>query len=121
MSAIQGMPPALAESSAARVATEFTLKLTPFDQRHYRRLIAARAEMIRRVAGRLKPSMGLATALDAGCGVGFFSQTLAECGLSVRGFDGREENIAEARKRFPRLAFETADIEERSILATGAV
>jgi FkbM family methyltransferase len=119
VSVINGMPPALAEASAPGAATDFTLKLTPFDQRNYRRLIAARAEMIRRVAGKLKPAMGLATALDAGCGVGFFSQTLAECGLSVHGFDGREENVAEARKRFPSLAFETADIEERGILGLG--
>jgi FkbM family methyltransferase len=119
MSAIQGMPPAQADVSTPRVAAEFTLKLTPFDQRQYRKLIAARAETIRRVARRLKPVMGLATALDAGCGVGFFSQTLEECGLRVRGFDGREENIVEARKRFPGLAFETADIEERSVLGLG--
>ena len=119
MSVIQGMPPALADVSAPRVAAEFTLKLTPFDQRRYRKLIAARAKTIRRVARRLKPAMGLATALDAGCGVGFFTQTLAECGLRVRGFDGREENIVEARKRFPRLPFETADIEERGILRLG--
>ena len=119
MSVIQGMPPALADVSATRVAAEFTLKLTPFDQRQYRKLIAARAETIRRVARRLKPAMGLGTALDAGCGVGFFSQTLEECGLRVRGFDGREENIVEARKRFPGLPFETGDIEERSILRLG--
>jgi hypothetical protein len=48
MSVIQGMPPALADISATRVAAEFTLKLTPFDQRQYRRLIAALAEMIQR-------------------------------------------------------------------------
>jgi FkbM family methyltransferase len=51
--------------------------------------------------------------------VGFFSKTLEDCGLNVCGFDGREENIAEARKRFPHLPFETADIEERSILELG--
>jgi FkbM family methyltransferase len=119
MSVIQGMPPAQADVSATRIAAEFTLKLTPFDQRQYRKLIVARAETIRRVAGKLKPAIGLTTALDAGCGVGFFSQTLAECGLSVRGFDGREENIVEARKRFPGLPFETADIEERSVLRLG--
>jgi FkbM family methyltransferase len=119
MSVIQGMPPALADVSASRAAAEFALKLTPFDQRQYRKLTAARAETIRRVAGKLKLAMGLTTALDVGCGVGFFSQTLAECGLKVRGFDGREENIVEARKRFPGLPFETADIEERSILRLG--
>ena len=43
MSVMNGMPPALAEISASRLTTEFTLKLTPFDQRAYRKLIAARA------------------------------------------------------------------------------
>ncbi|MGC1616611.1 MAG: FkbM family methyltransferase [Candidatus Acidiferrum sp.] len=119
MSVIQGVPSALAEAAAPRVSAEFTLKLTPFDQRHYRKLIAARAEMIRRVVVRLKAEFQLASALDAGCGVGFFSKTLDECGLNVCGFDGREENIAEARKRFPHLPFETADIENLGIRELG--
>jgi len=110
------MPPSSTPTSSA---TEFTIRLTPFDQRPYRKLIAARAETIRRVAEKLKEAMRLETALDAGCGVGFFSRTLEECGLNVCGFDGREENIVEARKRFPHLPFETADVEERSILKLG--
>jgi FkbM family methyltransferase len=116
MSVINGLPPA---QPAPRVTAESTLKLTPFDQRHYRKLTAARAEMIRRVVGKLKPAFRLERALDAGCGVGFFSQTLEKCGLNVCGFDGREENIVEARKRFPHLPFETANIEDRSILELG--
>ena len=111
--------PHVAEGSSARIAAEFTIKLTPFDQRQYRKLIAARAETIRRVVAKLKPVLRLASAVDAGCGVGFFSQTLDECGLRVRGFDGREENVVEARKRFPRLGFEKGDIEDHSILALG--
>ena len=54
--------------------------------------------MLRRVVKRLKPALGLSTAVDAGCGVGFFSQTLAECGLHTFGFDGRAENVDEARE-----------------------
>lgn len=106
-------------STSSSCTSEFTIKLTAFDQRQYRRLIAAREETIRRVAEKLKPVLRLESALDAGCGVGFFSKTLEECGLNVCGFDGREENVVEARKRFPELAFETADIEERSILELG--
>ncbi len=119
MSVINGLPPALPALEASRLTAEFTLRLTPFDQRHYRKLTAARAETIRRVVGKLKPTLRLKSALDAGCGVGFFSQTLEKCGLSVCGFDGREENIVEARKRFPHLPFETANIEDRSILELG--
>jgi len=124
MSVMNGIRPFVAEapppsSTPPSDTTEFTIKLTPFDQREYRKLNAARAETIRRVAGKLKAVLALASALDAGCGVGFFSKTLEECGLNVCGFDGREENIVEARKRFPHLPFETADIEERNILELG--
>lgn len=124
MSVIDQVPPALAEVAASRgrsqSKSEYTLQLTPFDQRHYRKLIAARAQLIRRVLGRLKPSIRMETALDAGCGVGFFSKTLVDLGLSACGFDGREDNIAEARRRFPGVPFETADIEDRSVRALGS-
>jgi len=119
MSVIHRVPPALAEDATARISPEFTLRITPFDQREYRKLIAARAETIRRVVGKLKKEFGLASAVDAGCGVGFFSKTLDDCGLNVCGFDGREENIVEARKRFPDIPFETADIEDCSIRELG--
>ena len=82
-------------------ATEITIHLTPFDQKEYRQLIEARGDTAQHVVTRLKPALGLANAVDAGCGVGFFSHTLAECGLNVCGFDGREENVTEARRRFP--------------------
>jgi FkbM family methyltransferase len=95
------------------------ITLTPFDQRHYLKLIKARGETIRRVVMRLKPALQLATALDAGCGVGFFTQTLEECGLAARGFDGREENIKEARRRFPEMSFQRADIENPDVAKLG--
>ena len=96
-----------------------SLTLTAFDTRHYQDLIRARAATIRRVVRALKPVLGLHGALDAGCGVGFFAQTLTELGLETRGFDGRFENVVEARRRFPRIAFETGDIESAEITALG--
>jgi FkbM family methyltransferase len=110
--------PALNDSSIG-LTTEFTIRLTPFDQREYRKLIEARAATVERVVAKLKPVLGLVTALDAGCGVGFFSQTLTEGGLNVCGFDGRAENIEEARNRFPQIPFEQADIQDRVILQLG--
>jgi len=98
----------------------FTVNLTEFDQRHYVKLIRARGETIRRVVTELRQELGLASAVDAGCGVGFFSQILQECGLSVRGFDGRTANIAEARQRFAGIPFEQGDIESVEILKLGA-
>src|SRR6202048_3475496 len=108
-------PAARAESSAGAVG----IKLTEFDQRRYLRLINAGGETIRRVVAELKRALGVATALDAGCGVGFFAQILQECGLSAGAFDGRMENIVEARKRFPEIPFEQGDIESPGILALG--
>src|SRR5882762_2410374 len=96
------------------------ITLTEFDQRRYLRLIDARGETIRAVVAELKDALGLSTALDAGCGVGFFAQILQECGLSVLAFDGRMENILEARKRFPEIPFEQGDVESPGILALGA-
>src|SRR5258707_11589747 len=95
------------------------ITLTEFDQRRYLRLIDARGETIRAVVAELKVALGLSTALDAGCGVGFFAQILQECGLSVGAFDGRMENVVEARKRFPEIPFEQGDIESPGILALG--
>lgn len=96
-----------------------TLDLSPFDRLHYQQLIHARGETIRSVIARITPVLELKTALDAGAGVGFFAQTLQECGLNVCGFDGRAENVVKARKRFPQIPFERADIQDRSILDLG--
>ena len=105
--------------ASARAVERVAITLTEFDQRRYLRLIDARGETIRRVVGELRGALGLATALDAGCGVGFFAQMLQECGLSVGGFDGRIENVLEARKRFPEIPFEQGDLESPGIAALG--
>jgi FkbM family methyltransferase len=104
---------------ASQRAGTVEIRVTEFDQRHYVKLIRARGETIRRVVTELKRELGLDTALDAGCGVGFFAQILRECGLEVRGFDGRAENIAEAQTRFPEIAFAEGDIESAEILKLG--
>jgi len=107
------------EVEPIRPTAEMTIHLTPFDRKEYRELIDARGETIRRIVAKLKPALELSYAVDAGCGVGFFSQTLVECGLNVRGFDARGENVAEARRRFPHIPFEKGDIVERAILQLG--
>jgi SAM-dependent methyltransferase len=95
------------------------LTLTAFDKEPYLHLIRARGNTIRGVVDELKPKLNLANALDAGCGVGFFAQALHECGLYVRGFDGRLENVVEARHRFPRIPFGQGDIEDPDIARLG--
>jgi len=119
MSASPHTAPSLRQAHPSSSATEITIKLTPFDRREYRKMIKARGDTIRRVVSRLKPALGLSNAVDAGCGAGFFAETLEECGLNVCGFDGREENVAEARRRYPQIPFEQANVEERVIRELG--
>ena len=107
------------QTRGAKPATEITIRLTPFDRKEYRALIEARDQTLRRIVNRLKPALRLSTAVDAGCGVGFFSQTLVECGLCTCGFDARAENVEEARRRFPGIPFELADLEAREISKLG--
>ena len=109
----QAMPP------GPRLVSEFVIKLTPFDGREALRLVEARGESMRRLLAKLIPALQLSTALDSGCGVGFFSQMMQECGLQVRGFDGRSQNVAEARARFPHIPFEQGDVENPAIREAG--
>jgi FkbM family methyltransferase len=95
------------------------LPLTAFDQYNYLQLIEARAETIARVVTMLKSVRALSTALDVGCGVGFFSETLRDCGLAVRGFDARRENVFEAVRRFPGIQFHQTDLEDPTVLSLG--
>jgi tRNA (mo5U34)-methyltransferase len=92
---------------------------TIFDQSSYLSLIEARGETIRRAVNQLTPTLNLSTALDAGCGIGFFSEILRECGLQVSAFDGRIQNVEEARRRFPQTSFEQGDIQTTEICKLG--
>src|SRR5258708_21094905 len=109
------------KSQPIELTTEITTHLTPFDQKEYRQLIEARGETIQRVVTRLKPALGLSNAVDAGCGVGFFSQTLLECGLNVCGFEGRVVKVLEAIRGFPHVPFERGDTNDAGILQLGGL
>ncbi len=96
-----------------------TISRTQFDSNYYLDLIEARGDTIRRIVNQLKPALNLSTALDAGCGVGFFGKILQDAGLSVRAFDGRIENVEEARSRFPQISFERGNVENPDIRKLG--
>lgn len=96
-----------------------TSRQTVFDGGHYLELIESRGETIRSMVNQLKPVLNLSTALDAGCGVGFFANVLHESGLEVRAFDGRKDNVAEARRRFPQISFEQGDLQSPEIRNLG--
>ncbi|MBI4598371.1 MAG: FkbM family methyltransferase [Candidatus Omnitrophica bacterium] len=59
------------------------------------------------------------TALDVGCGFGYFTRYLAEVGWHVTGLDGRQRNILEAQRRYPDVRFIVENVEEVSAQAIG--
>lgn len=93
---------------------------TVFDLPHATRLTDARKAFLERWLTPLVRRSGFRTAVDVGCGVGYFAGYLHGLGLSVVGIDGREENIAEAQRRLPGVRFVAADAQDGSIRELGA-
>jgi SAM-dependent methyltransferase len=83
-----------------------------FDLEESQRLVEARGGFLRRFVADFRDRFGLRTALDAGCGVGYFSHLLQQMGMRVTAFDARPENVEEARRRHPGIDFHVADVEE---------
>ncbi|HUL35288.1 MAG TPA: class I SAM-dependent methyltransferase [Candidatus Eisenbacteria bacterium] len=90
-----------------------------FDQSHYDALNAAREETIRRILPDLMQRMNLKTALDLGCGLGHYANVLHSQGFDVLAVDGREENVIEAKRRYPDLRFQIADAQDPSLADLG--
>jgi SAM-dependent methyltransferase len=57
--------------------------------------------------------------LDVGCGVGHLAAELVNLGFSVVCVDGREENVASLRSRYPSLAAHVADVETGALHLLG--
>ncbi len=83
-----------------------------FDRPWVREFTKARQTVLQQLVGGFRHQMHLSSALDVGCGVGDFSKLLADLGFAVVAVDGRQENVDEARKRFPEITFAVADAEE---------
>lgn len=79
----------------------------------------AEIEFLRRVIPPWKSALGLRTALDLGCGVGYYSAMLRDLGFQVIAVDGRADNIDEARSRHSGIDFRVADVEDSSLPALG--
>jgi len=82
-----------------------------FDKEHYQALNVAREAVVKRLLVEQFAPLNLKSAIDVGCGVGYFSNLLSSLGLRVTGVDAREENVLEARSRFPGIEFAVADAE----------
>jgi SAM-dependent methyltransferase len=59
----------------------------------------------------VKEPMRLISALDVGCGVGYFSKFLSDLGFRVVAVDGRDENAAEGQRRYPEVKFLARNVE----------
>jgi SAM-dependent methyltransferase len=79
----------------------------------------ARQVFIEDLLGRVQPRMKLESALDVGCGIGYFSKFLFDRGFRVIAVDGREENAMEGRKRYPEITFLVKDVESPELIRVG--
>jgi SAM-dependent methyltransferase len=91
-----------------------------FDAPASRRFVEARQTALRPLLQSMREKWKLQSAADVGCGVGYFSGFLGELGFDVVGFEGRPENVAEAKRRYPKIEFHLANVEEPSILQRGS-
>jgi len=91
-----------------------------FDKPDAVRLTEARLAFLRNLLPVIGPALNLRTALDLGCGVGYFSSFLQGIGFHVTGLDGRPENVEEARKRCSDARFAIANAEDLDLSNLGA-
>ena len=87
-----------------------------FDTPKYLGINQAREVWLRRVFTLIPFRNELQTALDVGCGAGYFSNVLADLGLSVTGIDLRQSNLEICRRRYPQCSFLQADLDQTDAL-----
>src|SRR2546430_14585761 len=97
-----------------RVAVEFIV-----DKPFAIASVEARKAGVRSLLTNLRQKLELHTAVDIGCGVGYFSAFLHEMGFEVVGVDGRKDNVREAQARHPQVPFEHGNLEDPAILSRG--
>lgn len=91
----------------------------PFDLPSAQEFAEARAAFLDRFLA-FWPGPVLATAFDAGTGVGFFAGHLARRhGLRVTASDARASNVEEARRRHPNVEFFVGDVEDPALVNRG--
>jgi len=90
-----------------------------FDRRRTLDFTKLRQEFVAEVLKSIRQQTDLDSAIDVGCGVGDFSKFLLDLGLRVVGVDGREENVSEARRRYPGIKFLAGNAEDLPVAQIG--
>jgi len=84
---------------------------TVFDNSTYDKFNLKRETWLKDILNAMLEGESLATAIDVGCGVGYFSGFLHRLGFTVTAIDGRSGNIEEAQRRYPEVYFKTTNVE----------
>lgn len=108
-------------STAASSATIPRSAAAPliFDREPAQRISRRRGEFLDRLLAELRPAAALTTALDAGCGAGYFAGHLAGTGLRVTACDVSEANVAEAARRHSDVRCVAGDLEDPAVASLG--
>ena len=96
-----------------------TTKTVSFDGEAAQAYVRVRQEFISEFLDTIRGQVSLESAIDLGCGVGYFSKFLCDRGFQVVAIDGRVENAKEARRRYPTITFLTKNVEETALSELG--
>ncbi len=91
-----------------------------FEQPQARSLAEAKKAFLDKLLPGLIKSCDVKTAIDVGCGFGYFTKYLAELGLEVSAVDARPENISHALRKNLDAKFDICNIEDPSTGRVGA-
>lgn len=90
-----------------------------FDQEQAKQINKVRMEVLNQLLIGFKDKYQLRSALDVGCGVGKFSHFLSNLNFKTTAIDGRQENVNEAKRRYPQINFLRFNVEENDIINLG--
>lgn len=91
-----------------------------FDHPASQHVSEARNAFLKPMLSDLRGYFAARTAVDVGCGLGYFSARLRDLGFQVLGLDGRRENAEEASRRYPDIDFRIINVEDPAIQQLGS-
>ena len=77
----------------------------------YQLINQARWQCFDEILTIIEKNVPLGTAVDIGCGIGYFAGMLSQRGLSVKANDGRAENIKEVQGTYPHIDSKIIDVQ----------